>query len=218
MIQIFGKESLYNYIIYDGSRNKENCLVRISPDMVLVEVSCLSDLKKLREVRLKYPYALLLIIARKEISPDKYLIPGISPDMVIVKPYSRQKACKSLQKFVTYFYEKRAGGNERFAVRTEGETYYFFYREIEFFEARERRLILHRAQQEILFNGSIRKLEEKLPPYFVRCHRSYIVNTFFIKKTDLSHGLLYINELTVIPVSKKYKARMEKSLKNMEIV
>ena len=65
---------------------------------------------------------------------------------------------------------------------------------------------------EISFYSSLQKLEKSLPDYFIRCHRSYIVNFMFIQKADLINGEFYLNKKTVIPISQKYKAKLAKML------
>lgn len=51
--------------------------------------------------------------------------------------------------------------------------------------------------------GSLKDIAEQLPPNFYRCHKSYIVNTNFIKNTT-AKGIIMQNNY-VIPMSKSYK-------------
>ena len=51
--------------------------------------------------------------------------------------------------------------------------------------------------------GKLSKISQELPPNFIRCHRSYIVNSNFIKQTN-SNSLLLINN-EEIPISRSYK-------------
>jgi hypothetical protein len=52
--------------------------------------------------------------------------------------------------------------------------------------------------------GSLKELEDQLPPNFFRCHKSYIVNTNFIK-TKTPKGIVMQNNDS-IPTSKNYKS------------
>ena len=97
-------------------------------------------------------------------------------------------------------------------IRTGGEIYCFHYEEIQYLEARDKKIILHVNKYEISFYSSLQKLEKSLPDYFIRCHRSYIVNFMFIQKADLINGEFYLNKKTVIPISQKYKAKLAKML------
>tara|TARA_B100000508_G_scaffold139781_1_gene138846 strand:+ start:773 stop:1426 length:654 start_codon:yes stop_codon:yes gene_type:complete len=50
--------------------------------------------------------------------------------------------------------------------------------------------------------AKLTELESKLPPEFIRCHRSYIINTRFIQRINLE--AIEFKD-TTIPVSAKYK-------------
>lgn len=51
--------------------------------------------------------------------------------------------------------------------------------------------------------GKLKEVAEQLPPNFKKCHRSYIVNTNYIKNTS-SKGITLINN-ELIPVSRNFK-------------
>ena len=55
--------------------------------------------------------------------------------------------------------------------------------------------------------GSLKEIENQLPPNFFRCHKSYIVNSNFIK-ADTAKGLVMQNN-DIIPVSRSYKNNMD---------
>jgi len=51
--------------------------------------------------------------------------------------------------------------------------------------------------------GKLRKIREELPPNFIQCHRSYIVNRNFVKRIN-SSSLVLIDK-TEIPLSRSYR-------------
>ena len=51
--------------------------------------------------------------------------------------------------------------------------------------------------------GSLKEIENQLPPNFSRCHKSYIVNTNFIKTNTAKGIVMHNNE--IIPTSRNYK-------------
>ena len=57
-----------------------------------------------------------------------------------------------------------------------------------------------------LVRGRLKKLKEELPPNFVQCHRSYVVNANFIKQKN-STSLLMINQES-IPLSRSFKSKL----------
>ena len=58
-------------------------------------------------------------------------------------------------------------------------------------------------KKENFVRGKISKIIEELPPNFVRCHRSYIVNQNYIEK--LLSTSLKLTDGSEVPVSKKYR-------------
>jgi tetratricopeptide (TPR) repeat protein len=51
--------------------------------------------------------------------------------------------------------------------------------------------------------GSLKQLENQLPSNFFRCHKSYIVNTNYIKSNNVKEIIMANND--VIPISRNYK-------------
>lgn len=176
-------------------------------DMLIFEISSEEDLSELKRLRNLFPEAELLIIASPGMSPERYVIPDLHPVMLLMQPLNRPRALEAIRQMFTHHYRKREREvyTHRLVIRIGEERRYFHYTQILFLEAREKKLILHSEQEELAFYGSLREMKKVLPEYFVRCHRSYIVNFMHISRLDLSQDLLYIDERFVIPISKKYK-------------
>ena len=51
--------------------------------------------------------------------------------------------------------------------------------------------------------GKLKQIREELPPNFIQCHRSYIVNSNFIKKINRENLILIDN--TIIPISRSFR-------------
>ena len=58
-------------------------------------------------------------------------------------------------------------------------------------------------------------MEHILPEYFIRCHRSYIVNAMYVSRLNLSQSVIHISEKYIVPVSKKYKSFVNNRLKHI---
>ena len=157
----------------------------------------------------------MLVVSTNQISAESYLIPEVSPDMLLLKPYVYAKACRIIYRSLTWCCKDKCRKKKQediLKIQTGGEIYCFHYEEIQYLEARDKKIILHVNKYEISFYSSLQKLEKSLPDYFIRCHRSYIVNFMFIQKADLINGEFYLNKKTVIPISQKYKAKLAKML------
>jgi DNA-binding LytR/AlgR family response regulator len=79
------------------------------------------------------------------------------------------------------------------------------YRKIAYFEASHKKINVRTGDQEFDFYDSIENLLYMVPDYFVRCHRSYLVNTKKIRKINLSEGLIEMDGGAVVLLSRTYK-------------
>jgi len=71
-----------------------------------------------------------------------------------------------------------------------------------------------------LVNGSVvtayktlKYFETVLPPYFIRIHKSYIVNIYFISRIHFSKAKCYLNFNEEIPFSNNYRSSVEHILR-----
>lgn len=214
-VALIKKEILKSFVISDESGNKIDIGEIKYADLIIAEVARIEDLKQIRHIRRYFSSAGLLLVSTVQVSPEYYLIPEISPDMLLLKPYTYSKVCKLLHRMFSWFYKERYEEHrlkKLLEIQINGEFYYFNYAEIFYLEARDKKIILHTRYQEFSFYNSLQKLEENLPQYFIRCHRSYIVNFMFIQKADLMNSLFYLDKKTVIPISQKYKVKLVKLL------
>lgn len=70
---------------------------------------------------------------------------------------------------------------------------------IVFIESKRRVLRIHTTSDEIETYGKLSDLFEKLPPNFVQCHKSFVVNMNHIERMNLSQLMLTTDD--VIPIS-----------------
>jgi two-component system response regulator AgrA len=91
----------------------------------------------------------------------------------------------------------------------------FSFDEILFFETTEinHKLRIHTFKGFFEFYGKMRDIEAILPPYFYKCHRSYLVNTTKIKLFDKKNKIIYmINDETCYNSKLYQKGLIEKCL------
>lgn len=217
-MKLIEKESLYYFVVHDFNCEEEAMRGLIcSPELIIAEIGCTDDLERIRYIRKIFTDArLLLLSSSNQISPENYVIPEILPDLLLLKPYVYLKAFQSVRKLLLCCYKDRERGreyNKLLTLQAGGEVYYFKYAEIHYLEARDKKIIVHIYEKEFSFYYSLQRLEKELPEYFIRCHRSYIVNFMFVERADLANNIFYLTEKkTVIPISHKYKARLTKIL------
>jgi len=78
-----------------------------------------------------------------------------------------------------------------------------YFREILYVEVFNRKLIIHRLNDDIEFYGKLSDLENSLGADFNRCHRSYIVNFRYVLKYDATSVTLENGE-TILLAKQKY--------------
>ena len=74
-----------------------------------------------------------------------------------------------------------------------------------YFEARDKKIALRMQAEELSFNGTLSQLEQELPPEFIRCHKSFLVNRRHIVSVDRSNSSLILDNRMELPISRSYK-------------
>lgn len=96
------------------------------------------------------------------------------------------------------------------ALASSGKTRMVPPRQILFVESNRRKLHVHTTSETIEIYGSLELLERALPGYFVRCHKSFLVNMEYIDMFD-TEGL-HLAQGQVIPVSQKRRSYVKGAL------
>lgn len=160
--------------------------------------------------------SLLVIISDPTISPLIYMKPNIMASSLILKPLTDANVASCMKDVVTSYYNRDEGDSEddsqKFCVEAkEGKTYYP-YSKIVHFEAREKKIFLNTLHEEVGFYSTLDAIITQLPDYFVKCHRSFIVNTRKIVKIQSSQNLIYCEDDIVLPLSRSCKADVIKAM------
>ena len=193
-----------------GRNEDASGIGRRSFDVAVIDVSCSFGIKTAETVRASSPAAQMMVIADRKISPLKYLVPSIRPSSLLLRPYTanernmlvgdffRKAVMPVIRKDAPCFWTKSREGSERIP-----------YDEICYFEAMKKKIIVHTAGTKYCSSGAIGELEESLPRRFVRCHRSFIVNSDYIEAIVLKDNIAHLKGNQDVPVSRSYKSRMK---------
>jgi len=98
-------------------------------------------------------------------------------------------------------------------VKKKDKIIFIKLEDVSYFEAQEKYVTIHTDQGEELMEQSLTKLEEKLPDYFLRAHRKYIINTHFVKDFQKYFNSRYLITLkdkqkTTITSGRSYKEQI----------
>ena len=154
--------------------------------------------------------AMLLLLADTAVSPTAYLKPGIRADSLVLKPLTDGKLEPAIHELVSSYLDRRQGNDsEGSCIIKEGqEKWRIPYRDIYYFESKEKRVFVRTLRDEFAWYETMEHLEETLPTGFLRCHRSFIINSSKLKRVHLSHGYLELADGFQIPLSRTYKKRI----------
>ncbi|MBR3600437.1 MAG: LytTR family transcriptional regulator DNA-binding domain-containing protein, partial [Lachnospiraceae bacterium] len=150
----------------------------------------------------RYPEAEIMLIADSTISPMKYLNPQIRPLSLAIKPYSDSELSLVMQEFVSKLLARDDGG---IWIDTLSGKVKLAYSSILYLEASNKMISIRQNSMEYSIYGSLEKLEQELPDEFVRCHRSYIVNSKRISKVKFSENYLVLDDGLRLPLSRTCK-------------
>lgn len=78
-----------------------------------------------------------------------------------------------------------------------------YIEELVYIKSEDHYLTLYTKNKKEFIRGKIKDLIQQLPPNFKQTHRSYIVNTNYVKSVSSTH--VYLEDKTEIPLSRTYK-------------
>lgn len=171
----------------------------------------------LLEARKEYYSSGLMIVADENTSPMKYMKPSIHADSLLLRPWKDSEMEEVFEEFFKEFLKRvdkeKEDKNQAYVIETKEGTVRVPFNRIDYFEAREKKIFVSTGNEEFGFYNTIDNLEDELPKPFVRCHRSYIVNSTKIKKVMYSLNTIYLEDGFEVPLSRSYK----QALKDVEI-
>ncbi len=176
-------------------------------DMLLYDVTNPQAMGYLAELRKDYRETQLMLIADMTTSPMEYMKPGILASSLLLRPWRTEQAREVLEEFFRAYLEKHQCAEDKnaYVIESKEGMVHIPYEQIYYFEAREKKIYLCTGKEEYGFYHTIDKLAEELPSQFVRCHRSFIVNQYKIRKVALSQSLIFLTDGFDVPLSRSYK-------------
>lgn len=172
------------------------------PECAIVNICDESKLEYAKDIRSRYPNIELMLISNGSISPMKYLNPQIRPLSLAIVPYETNEIKEVIRDFLHKIIAVDGGG---MWIETSDGKIKVNYSSILYLEATNKMLRVRLDSVEYSIYGSLEKLEKELPEVFVRCHRSYIVNTGYISKVRYSENYIQLKNQVQIPMSRSHK-------------
>lgn len=203
-------DEYWNYeLIYSIDKLKDYIEDRPLIDLMLFDINNDSDINDLANIRDSYRQSHIMLLADMKISPMKYMKPSISAQSLLLRPFNREQAEESLREFLTNYISETYGDKRdesaAFLVETRDGKVSIPYEQIYYIEAMDKKVYICSGADEYGFYETLDTLESMLPEGFLRCHRSFIVNSGKITKVALSQNTIFLNDGYEVPLSRSYK-------------
>lgn len=183
----------------------------------VIDIACMDIVPKgrieeLMSYRRHYSDNGLLIITDVSMSPLIYLRPGIRPDSLLMRPLSEENIEATIKEFVKEMIDKRnnSDSSNYFVLDSQEGRTFLLYKDIFYFEARDKKIYIRTLQDEYGFYSTLEQLMEQLPSNFVRCHRGFIVNSDRIGRVNSAQNIIVMDRKLVVPLSRSYKPEFRK--------
>lgn len=175
-------------------------------DLVYADVTQAEAIPVIEVIRKKNTSAIILLIADATISPLVYMKPSIMAASLLLRPFDQIMLEGTVKELLETFIEKDKDNTEEvFIVDNRDEKIRIPYNRICYFEAREKKIYLCLEDKEYSFYDTMGNLEKELPEYFVRCHRSFIINNKKLVKVYLSQNEIELEDEIFVPFSRSYR-------------
>lgn len=134
----------------------------------------------------------------------KYTNPVIRPVGCLFRPASESHVRRILDEIESA--TLNSGNNQIISFKIKSKEYYVNCENVIMIEAANKKIILYTDSQEFEFYDSMDNLVQKLPKYFFRVHKSYIVNMYKVKEVDYKNMEITLEDELVADLSRSNKS------------
>ena len=166
-------------------------------------------------VRGRDPAVFVVVIAGADTSPLVYVRPDIMAAGLLLRPLKKSQVTGMLCAVIDMMEMKareRLFNNEVFVFSTREGTIRVPYSQILYFEARNKKIVLCTNRSEMDFYSTLEGIMRKVPEYFLRCHKGFIVNKHLVNRVDLSENMLHLVGGFQVPISRSYREAAKEAL------
>ena len=129
------------------------------------------------------------------------------PAGILLGDYTQRQATTCFERIISdYASIAQQGSNpEALLIESGTSTYRLPYDHILYIEALNKKLNICTVRQSISVRRSLNSVTDTLPDFFLRCHRSYIVNLNHVDVTDYKLMSLTMSDGSVLPIARSMK-------------
>lgn len=171
--------------------------------------------RAVRAVKDREPTAFIVIIAGSNISPVAYVRPSIMATGLLLRPLKKSQVAEMLYEVMDMIKvraKEQLFNNETFIFTTREGTIRVPYSQILYFEARNKKIFLCTGRREMDFYSTLESILHKVPEYFLRCHKGFIVNKHLVNRVNWGENRLYLIGGFQVPISRSYREAVKEAL------
>lgn len=167
-------------------------------DIRMPHINGMDAAEKLREMN-SYPILIFLTTLAG------YAIRGYTVDAMdfVLKPIKKEKFTKIFERALKQLEQKKT----YISLNTKGAARRVATDEVTFIEAFAHDKIFHIGSSTFTVYDDMEKIMDELPPEFIRCHRSYIINLRCVETVGKDTVKL-VGEDTLVPVSRNRREQL----------
>lgn len=174
-------------------------------EFLCFDITVNKGIEEIQDIRHRNKETSIVLIADEKMSPISYMKPGIMATSLLLRPFAKTQIRDVMHDIFTNLIDNMQKDDESFVIKYKGENIRIPLRKIFFFEAREKKIFVNTLAKEYAFYDTLDSLAKRLPDFFVRSHKGFIVNKTKIKKVSLSKNQLELEHERYIPLSRTYK-------------
>ena len=181
-------------------------------DIMICDVSINDNVASLKAARKRHPQAIIVPVADLSIPAYRYVCPEIAPYSLIWKPPVLEQVSEVMSQIIRIFEPHQTaddGEKDYFLLETRQSVHRIPYDQIYYFEARDKKCYLRLKAEEYAFYDTLGQLADRLPANFIRCHKSFLVNTDHVETFDRKERQLVLGGGLLLPVSRSYYASVK---------
>ena len=151
----------------------------------------------------------VMITSNEAFAVESYNYPQIVD--FIVKPISFDRFYRALERIESLVQPKSVGKEypKTLFVKDGNKLVQIHLDQLQYVKSESNYVMLHLESKKIMSLITLRELAEKLPPNFIRIHRSYIVNLKYLD--SISPDEISVQGLN-IPIGSKYKSALKEAV------
>lgn len=185
-------------------------------DAAFMEIADKQGVELAKRTRKTYEDTELLVVADSSVSPMEYLTPAIRAASLLLRPYEAASAQRVVKEFFHSIIKDKHTETEKVLVveNNQGKIPIPFS-QIYYLEVREKKVFIRLKTKEYSKYTTLENISKELPDKFLRCHRSFIVNTEYIDSVKLSENTILLEDDIYVPLSRSYKGAIKEYMNGL---